>query len=185
MSLIAVARRYAAPLADVAIAHNKADQIDSELAIYAKMIGTNQELSDLFASPVISQDKKREVLDAIIESTHPDTLTANLLRTLLRNYRLQYVGPVHEEFRREMNSRKGIVIAHVATARPVEASQQESLGRRLHEMTGKQIQLEFKTDSSLIGGVVTRVGSMVYDGSIKTQLHEVEQRLKLGDRDIG
>lgn len=182
MSLIAVARRYAAPLADVGIARNKADLIDSELAVFAEMIGTNGELSNLFASPVISQDSKREVLDAIIERTHPDPLTANLLRTLLRNYRLQYVGAVHEEFRREMNSRKGIVIAHVATAAPVAASQQESLGRRLHEMTGKQVQLEFTTDPALIGGVVTRVGSMVYDGSVKTQLQEVEQRLKKGDR---
>jgi F-type H+-transporting ATPase subunit delta len=182
MSLIAVARRYAAPLADVAIAHNKADQIDGELAVYGEMMRTNHELADLFASPVVSQDAKREVLDAIIERTRPDTLTANLLRTLLRNYRLQYVGAVHEEFRREMNSRKGIVVAHVSTAKPVAASQQEALGSRLHEMTGQKIQLEFKTDTSLIGGVVTRIGSMVYDGSVKTQLHEIEQRLKQGDR---
>ncbi|MEK6299376.1 MAG: ATP synthase F1 subunit delta [Acidobacteriota bacterium] len=182
MSLIAVARRYAAPLADVAIAHNKSDQIDSELAVFAEIIGTNRELFDLFASPVISQDSKREVLDAIIERTGPDKLTANLLRTLLRNYRLQYAGAVHEEFRREMNARKGILVAHVSTAAPVTPSQQESLGRRLSEMTGKQIQLEFKTDSSLIGGVVTRIGSMVYDGSVKTQLHEFEQRLKQGER---
>jgi len=181
MSLIAVARRYAAPLADVALAHNKADQIDSELALFADMIGTNRELLDLFASPVISQDSKGEVLDAILERTRPDKLTANLLRTLLRNYRLQYVGAVREEFRREMNARKGIVVAHVATAAPVTTSQQESLGRRLSEMTGKQIQLEFKTDPALIGGVVTRIGSMVYDGSIKTQLSGFEQRLKMGD----
>jgi F-type H+-transporting ATPase subunit delta len=182
MSLIAVARRYAAPLADVAIAHENADQIDSELAVFAQMIETNHELFDLFASPVVSQPAKREVLDTIIERTRPHPLTANLLRTLLRNYRLQYVGAVHQEFRREMNARKGILVAHVATAAPVAPTLQESLGRRLREMTGKQIQLEFNTDPTLIGGVVTRVGSMVYDGSVKTQLHEIEQRLKQGDR---
>ncbi len=182
MSLIAVARRYAAPLADVAIAHNKADELDSELGVFAEIIGTNRELSDVFASPVIPQPSKREVLDAIIKRAGPGELTANLLRTLLRNYRLQYVGAVHEEFRREMNLRKGIVVARVATAAPVGASEQESLSRTLHQMTGKQVQLEFKTDPSLIGGVVTRVGSMVYDGSVRTQLQEIEQRLKLGDR---
>ena len=182
MSLIAVARRYATPLADVAIAHNKADELDSELGVFAELIGTNGELSDLFASPVIPEPSKREVLDAIIKRVGPGELTANLLRTLLRNYRLQYVGAVHEEFRREMNLRKGLVVAKVATAAPVGASEQESLSRTLHQMTGKQVQLEFKTDPSLIGGVVTRVGSMVYDGSVKTQLQEIEQRLKLGDR---
>jgi F-type H+-transporting ATPase subunit delta len=182
MSLIAVARRYAAPLADVAIAHNKADELDSELSMFAEMIGTNRELSDLFASPIIPQTSKREVLDAIIKRARPGELTANLLRTLLRNYRLQYVRAVHEEFRREMNLRKGIVVAKIATAAPVAPSERESLSRTLHQMTGKQVQFEFKIDPSLIGGVVTRVGSMVYDGSVKTQLQEIEQRLKQGDR---
>jgi F-type H+-transporting ATPase subunit delta len=182
MSVIALARRYAAPLADVALAHNRVDQIDSELGVFARMIQTNRELYDLFASPVIPETSKRDVLDAIIERMRPDKLTANLLRALLRNYRLQYVGAVHEEFRREMNARKGVVVAQVATAEQVAPSEQESLIRRLQEMTGKQVQLEFKTDSSLIGGVITRVGSMVYDGSVKNQLKEIEQRLKQGDR---
>lgn len=182
MSLIAVARRYAVPLADVAIAHNKADELDSELGVFAEMINTNRELYDLFASPVIPQPSKLEVLNAIITHARPGDLTSNLLRTLLRNYRLQYVGAVHQEFRREMNTRKGIVVAKVATAAPVAKTEQESLSRTLHEITGKQVQLEFKTDPSLIGGVVTRVGSMVYDGSVKTQLQEIEQRLRLGDR---
>lgn len=182
MSLIAVARRYAAPLADVAIAHNKADQIDSELGVFAEMINNNRELYDLFASPVIPQSSKREVLDAIIGRVHPDYLTANLLRILLRNYRLQYVGSVHQEFRREMNLRKGIVVAHVSTAAEVAGSERELLSHRLHGMTGKQVQLEFKTDTALIGGVVTQVGSMVYDASVRTQLHEIEQRLKQGER---
>lgn len=182
MSLIGIARRYAAPLADVALAHNKADELDAELGVFAEMIGNNAELYELFASPVIPQVSKREVLDAIIKRAGPGELTANLLRTLLRNYRLQYVGAVHQEFRREMNLRKGIVVARVATAAPVGTSEQESLSRTLHQMTGKQVQLEFKTDPSLIGGVVTRVGSMVYDGSVRTQLQEIEQRLKLGDR---
>ncbi|MFY9606981.1 MAG: F0F1 ATP synthase subunit delta, partial [Blastocatellia bacterium] len=74
MSLIAVARRYAAPLADVAIAHNKADELDSELGVFAEMISTNQELCDLFASPVIPQPSKREVLDAIIKRARPGAL---------------------------------------------------------------------------------------------------------------
>lgn len=182
MSLIAVARRYAVPLADVAIEHNKADELDSELGVFAEMINTNRELYELFASPVIPQPSKREVLDAIIAHAGPGEFTANLMRTLLRNHRLQHIGAVHEEFRREMNLRKGIVVAKVATVAPIEASQQEALGRALNQITGKQVRLEFKTDPALIGGVVTRVGSMVYDGSVKTQLLEIEQRLKLGER---
>ena len=142
MSLIAVARRYAVPLAEVAIAHNKADELDSELGVFAEMINTNRELYDLFASPVIPQPSKLEVLNAIIRHARPCDLTANLLRTLLRNYRLQYVGAVHEEFRREMNH-EGIVVAKVATAAPVAEIRARVLSRTLHHIPARG-SLEFK-----------------------------------------
>ena len=116
--------------------------------------------------------------------TGPDVAAALLTaeRTMTRAGDLNGGIDAGGAIRERPPPRKGILVAHVATAAPVAPSQQESLGRRLHEMTGKQIQLEFNTDPALIGGVVTRVGSMVYDGSVKTQLHEIEQRLKQGDR---
>jgi F-type H+-transporting ATPase subunit delta len=182
MSVIRVARRYAEALADVAFAQNQIEQIEAEVGSFADMMSSNRELLDVFASPIISQGDKGRLLDAIIERTRPSQFTANLLRTLLRHYRLHHLGAVYEQFRREINERRGLVVADVTTASPVGPAEQQMLSARLQQMTGKQVQLRFNTDQGIIGGVVTRIGSVVYDGSIRTQLQIVKQRLKTGDR---
>jgi F-type H+-transporting ATPase subunit delta len=184
MSVIAVARRYAEALADVATARNQVEQIDNEVRVFAETMKSSRELHDMFASPIVSQTDKLKVLEALIGRTRTGQMTANLLRTMLSHHRLQHVAEVYEQFRREMNERKGLIIAEVTTATQVGAAEQARLGRTLEQMTGKQVEFEFKTDPSLIGGVVTRIGSVVYDGSVRTQLREIKERLKQGDSAI-
>lgn len=184
MSVIAIARRYAEALADVATSRNQVEQIDGEVRVFAEMMKSSRELHDTFASPIVSQTDKLKVLEALLARTRTGEMTANLLRTLLSHYRLQHVAEVYEQFRREMNERKGLIIAEVTTATEVGAAEQAKLGRTLEQMTGKQVEFKFKTDASLIGGVVTRIGSVVYDGSVRTQLREIKERLKQGDTAI-
>lgn len=184
MSAIAIARRYAEALADVAVARDQVEQIGNELRVFAEMMKTSPELQDVFASPIISQTDKRRVLDALIERARPGQFIINLLRTMLSHYRLHYLTEVHERFVREINERRGLIVAEVTVAAEVAQSEQEKLGRTLRAITGKQVQFKFKTDPSLIGGVVTRIGSVVYDGSVRTQLREIRERLKQGDSTI-
>lgn len=180
MSENVVARRYAEALADVAIAHNQTEKMGEEVGAFAEMMKTNRELYEVFRSPIISQDDKGRVLNAIIAQTRPGPMTANLMRLLLSHHRLHNLEAVYEQFRREINQRKGIVLAEVTTAEALAAPDKEALTRRIQEMTGKQVELQFKTDASLIGGTITRIGSVVYDGSIRTQLKGIKQRLKEG-----
>src|SRR5258707_1343844 len=140
-----------------------------------------RELYDVFASPIVSPTDKLSLLNALISRLNAGQMTANLLRTMLNHYRLHYVAEVYEQFRRKMNERKGLIVAEVATAVQVGASEQARLGRALEQMTGKQVEFKFNTDPSLIGGVVTRIGSVVYDGSVLSQLQEIRERLKRGD----
>ena len=180
MSIVAIARRYAEALADVAIAHNQVEQMDAEVGAFAQMIRDSRELHDVFASPVVSQEQKRSVLDAIIERTAVSVMIANLLRTMLSHYRLHDLTEVHEQFRRAINRRRGIALAEVTTAAPASQEAQDRLTLKLQELVGKKVQVQFKTDPALIGGAVTRLESVVYDGSIRTQLQTVKQRLKEG-----
>jgi F-type H+-transporting ATPase subunit delta len=180
MSVTVVARRYAEALADVAMARGQVEQIESELRAFAEMISANRELYEVFASPIISQSDKARVLQALIERARPGQMTANLLATMLRHYRLHHIQAVYQRFRHEINERRGIAIAEITTASAVGEAERDILGRQLQQMTGKRVQLQFKSDPSLIGGVVTRIGSVIYDGSIKTQLQAVKQRLKQG-----
>jgi F-type H+-transporting ATPase subunit delta len=184
MSVVAVARRYADALADVASARNEVDQIDREVLLFVDMLKSHRELRDVVASPIISLADKRRVLDALIERVRPGQMTINLLRTMLSHYRLQHLDVMHEQFRRVINERKGLIIAEVTTAGEFDRAAQERLASTLERMTGKQIEFKFKTDPSLIGGVVTRLGSVVYDGSVRTQLKEIKERLKQGDTAI-
>ena len=178
MSVIAIARRYAEALADVAVDRNQIDLIDQEVGTFARLMSDNRELYDLFASPIVSQSDKARVLDTIIERTRPGQIPANLLRTLLRHYRLHHLETIYQKFQSEINERRGMVQAEVTTASPIGRAEQEALAGRLRELTGKQVHLQFKTDPEIIGGVVTRINSVVYDGSIRTQLQVVKQRLK-------
>jgi F-type H+-transporting ATPase subunit delta len=182
MSVIAIARRYAEALADVAIARNQVEQTDGDVRTFAEMIHGSRELHDLFASPIVSQTDKARVLDVLIARTRPGQMTANLMRTMLSHHRLHHLDVVYEQFRREMNERKGAVLAEVTTAEPVGPDERQRLSRELTALTGKQVEFEFKTDPALIGGVVTRIGSVIYDGSVRTQLQEIKHRLREGDK---
>ena len=184
MSVIAIARRYAEALADVAIAHNQVEQIDNELRVFAEMVSSSRELHDIFASPIVSQNDKLRVLEALIARTRTGQLTANLLRTMLTHYRLHHAAEVYEQFRREINERKDLIIAEVTSADEVGAAERVKLGRTLEQITGRRVEFKFKTDASLIGGIVTRLGSVVYDGSVRTQLQGIRERLKQADSAI-
>jgi F-type H+-transporting ATPase subunit delta len=183
MSRTAAARRYAEALADVAIHRGQATLVDQELGEFAELVRTNRDLYSTFASPVVSQKDKLKILNAIIDRTRPSETIVNLLRLLLSHYRLQDLEELHRQFQREMNKREGVVPAEVTTAAPIDGAEQQALRHKLEQMTGKQIQLEFKVDPEAIAGVITRVGSVVYDGSVRTRLQTMKR--KLSDAEAG
>jgi F-type H+-transporting ATPase subunit delta len=84
---------------------------------------------------------------------------------------------VNKAFAQELDRRSGVVSAKVTTARPVPAQSQDTLRARLGELTGSRVRLEFDVDEELIGGVVTRIGSTVYDGSVRGRLQKIKQRM--------
>ncbi|MEW6126432.1 MAG: ATP synthase F1 subunit delta [Acidobacteriota bacterium] len=182
MSITTVARRYAEAVADVAIERNQVEQVDAELNAFAQMVKSSKELFEVFASPVLSNDQKSKVLNALVERAKPSAITANLLSTMLKNYRLHFVETVYEQFKNEINQRRGVVKAEVTTAATLSAEDKNLLSRKLQEVTGKKVEVEFKVEPEIIGGVVTRIGSIAYDGSIRTQLDAVKRKLKSGDR---
>lgn len=184
MSVITIARRYGDALADAATARNQIEKIDSDVRMFAQMMNSSRELYDTFASPIVSKSDKLRVLNALIERMHPDQMTANLLRTMLSHDRLHYIAEVYEQFRRAINEREGLIVAEVTSAAEVGRAEQENLGRTLERMTGKRVEFKFKTDPSLIGGVVTRIGSVIYDGSVRTQLQEIKEQLKKSESAI-
>jgi F-type H+-transporting ATPase subunit delta len=177
LSVQTVARRYATALADVVTARGEAQEVQRELAAWAEMMQANQQLLEVFRNPTIPYEQKRKVLNVLIERSRVRPTTANFLQVLLQNHRLAELSEVNKRFAQILDERSGVVSAEVITARPVEQSSQDALRSKLAAMTGKSVRMSFTTDEDLIGGIVTRIGSTIYDGSVRNQLQQVRERL--------
>ncbi len=177
MSSQAVARRYAVALADVVLSRGEAQEVREELAAWDVLVRSNSQLLEVFRHPAITQEQKRGVLEDLIARARPRPTTANFLKVLLQNGRLAELSEVSTQFAQELDRRSGIVTAQVTTARPLSADAQEALSARLGQLTGSRVRLQFEVDDELIGGVVTRIGSTLYDGSVRGRLQQIKQRM--------
>jgi F-type H+-transporting ATPase subunit delta len=172
-----VARAYADALAGAASAANALPEAAAEVLAFTALVEGNAELREVFASPALAPEAKSKVLEAIVERTGPHLLVANFLRVLLRNNRLHHIAVIQKALADEVDRRGGVVKAEVTTARPVTDQERATLEARLAGVTGKRMRLSYSVDPELIGGVVTRIGSVIYDGSIRTRLDTIKRRM--------
>lgn len=177
MSDNTIANRYARALADVIIERREINEVVAELEQFAKLMGGHEQLRDVFASPVISLDRKRGVLKELLARLELRPTCSNFLQLMVENGRLHNLDQILRALTRDLNARSNIVSAEVTTARNITEQEKTTLRDKLKAATGKDVRLEFKTDAGIIGGVVTRIGSLVYDGSIKNQLNQMREKL--------
>lgn len=177
MSVETVARRYATALADVVVSSGETDVVYNELKTWEELINSNRDLQSAFANPAIAHLSKEKVLESLLERARPTRTTANFLRVLLRNDRLTELPQINEKFAAVLAERSGVVAAEITSARPLSEAEKADLAANLAKLTGRRVNLNFQVDEKLIGGVVTRIGSTVYDGSVKTQLENLKKEL--------
>lgn len=177
MSVQTVARRYAAALVDVVLQRGEAREVQSELVEWEAMLQANANLSEVFANPTIALDKKRAVLNRLIEMAKPRGTTTNFLKVLLQNQRLTELGEINRKLAQVLDERAGMLAATVTTARAVPEEARQKLHDKLAAITGKKVRIDFTTDPDLIGGLVTRIGSTVYDGSVRNQLQQIKEKM--------
>jgi len=177
MSLQAIARRYASALADVVLERGEALEVQSELVAWERMIQSSPNLLEVFRNPTVALDQKRAVLNKLIERAQPRQTTVNFLKVLLQNQRLTELGEINRRFAEMLDARAGLVAATVTTARGVAENSQQALHAKLAKMTGKKVRVDFSTDPELLGGIVTRIGSTVYDGSVRNQLQQIKEKM--------
>jgi F-type H+-transporting ATPase subunit delta len=177
MSVETVARRYGGALADVVIRSGEIETVRSELKTWEAMQNANAELSEVFANPAIAHMNKENILEKLIAKTRPGRTTANFLRVLLRNGRLGDLSAIIRRFDAELEERSGNVVAKVTSARELTDSEKAELTANLAKVTGKHIKPAYFVNKEIIGGVVTQIGSTVYDGSVKTQLENLREEM--------
>lgn len=180
MSVETVARRYATALADVVLKNGETETVKNELKTWEDLIKSNGDLQTAFANPTIAHLSKEKVLESLLKKTKPAKTTANFLRVLLRNSRLTELSNINEKFASVLDERNGIISAEITSSRPLSDAEKAEFQANLAKLTGKTVNLHFEIDKNIIGGVVTRVGSIVYDGSVKTQLENLKEQLVNG-----
>lgn len=177
MSVTTIANRYGKALADVVLSKGNYTEVKTEMALFADMFEQCADLKEVFSNPTVSVQQHKKLLEALVARSNPTSTTTNFLQVLLQNYRLQHLPEINEAFSRILNERLNIVTAKVTTASPISQQQQDVLKQQLNKVTGKEVRLSFTTDTNIIGGVVTQIGSQIYDGSIRTHLEQLRLRL--------
>jgi len=175
-----LAKRYAKALVDAATASNEHEVVLQELTEAVKLIHDHRELRLFLANPSVQQRDKVRAFEQIALTLRLRPLTTTFLRILLEAGRLPALESVVRAYEALVDERLGRVKAVVTSAASLEIEEQERLRRRLQEVTGKQVYLQVQQDPRILGGLVTQIGSQVYDGSLKTQLTKLREQLVRG-----
>jgi F-type H+-transporting ATPase subunit delta len=179
--LSALATRYAKALADVVTAPgSRLDpaQVQAQLQQVRDLLHASPELKGVLATPAVPPSRKRSVMAKVLAPLGISPQVRNFVYIVIDHRRIHEFSSMIEAFERLIDERTGVVRADVTSARELNGAQQAALQERLSRLSGRRARLQFSTDPALIAGVVARVGSTVYDGSVRGRLERL--RLKLG-----
>jgi len=176
-----VSRRYAKSLMAVALERGSAvEEILSDLENAAVFLAEQPRIIELFKNPKLPMADRLASLERFLAASHLQPLNQNFLRLLLRKQRMDILGGIVEEFRALADAQAGIIRAEVSSAAPLTDAVVELIRSRLAARFGKQVILSLAVEPELIGGLVVRVGSLLFDGSIRSQFKAMESQLLEG-----
>lgn len=174
-----VAKRYARALFELAEADNRIEAVGSDLAA-VETVFTDAAVRDGLTSPVKKHEEKAEVLKAIIEAAGIDAMVGNFLHVLLDARKLAVVPQICATYAKMADEATGKLRGEAITPMALEPSSLETIAAALSKALGKEVILEARQDPSLMGGMVARVGNLVFDASVKTQLQRMKDTLIKG-----
>lgn len=172
-----VAQRYARALVDVALKAGQAEPVRNELAAFADIVAESAELRGVLANPAVAREKKQAILMKLATRTGASKTVRNFLMILVDNRRAQLLPRIREAYDEQLNLRMGVAEAEVTSARELNADEKTKLIAALGKMTGKRVQAQYKQDAALIGGTIVRMGSTIYNGSVRDQLQRMREKL--------
>ncbi|HKW18730.1 MAG TPA: ATP synthase F1 subunit delta [Terriglobales bacterium] len=176
--MASVASTYARAFADVVIANRlDAGKTLSETQQIAALVRENKDLREVWESPSIPADQKRAVLDTVVKRAGISQPVRNFVAVVMDKGRMKFFGEIVEQFRQNLNQQLGIADAEITTARHLSAEERGELEGNLGRVTGKKIKARYDENRAILGGVIARVGSTVFDGSVKGQLDRIRRQL--------
>ena len=171
-----VARRYALALYEEAEAKGQVDTVDSDVETLHSALDGSRDLEAVFSSPVISREKKEAILGRLFQGKVSD-LTTRFVGLMVSKQREELLPETVRAYAALRDERLNIVEATVRSAQPLAHDEADRLRQRLESQTGKTVRMHMQVDPALIGGLVVRVGDVVYDRSVSHQLKTLRGQL--------
>jgi len=176
--MASVGSTYARALADVVFnTHLDADRSIAELRSIAGLLAESSELRRVWENPAIPAEQKRRVLDAIAQREGISRPVRNLVAVLIDHRRVHFLEPIIAQLEKELDSRLGFAEAQITSARELADAEKRTLEGQIEKVTGKKVRARYEQDASLLGGALVRVGSTIYDGSVKGQLERIRDAI--------
>ena len=174
--MASVASTYARAFADVVLgAHLDANRALAELRAIASLLKESSELRRVWENPAITAEQKRAVLDAIAQRDGISQQVRNLVAVLIDHRRVHFLEPVIRQLEKELDTRLGFAEADITSARPLGDTEKREFEAQVGKLTGKKVRAHYAQDASLLGGAILRIGSTIYDGSVRGQLEKMKE----------
>jgi len=179
--MASVASMYARAFADVVFdAHLDADRSIAELRAIASLLDESVDLRRVWENPAIPAEQKRRVLDVIAQRDAISKQVRNLVAVLIDHRRVHFLEPIVVQLEKELDARMGFAEAQITSARALGDAEKREFEAQVEKLTGKKVRARYDQDLSLLGGAVVRVGSTIYDGSVKGQLERIRTEISGG-----
>jgi F-type H+-transporting ATPase subunit delta len=176
--MASVASTYARAFADVVFdAHLDAARALGALRQIATLLNESVELRRVWENPAVPADQKRKLLDAIVQRNGIEKPVRNLVAVLMDHRRLPFLSRIVEQLEKELDARLGFAEAQISSARELGDAEKRTLETQIEKATSKKVRASYGLDPSLLGGAVVRIGSTIYDGSVKGQLEKIKEAI--------
>ncbi len=170
-------RRYAKALLDIGIEQKTFDSFGKELERTVDMFERSAELSRTLGNPIFSMEKRRALLEELTRKLALSKTLRNFVMLLMDKGRIDALPSIARAYRTLVDEHANRIRAQVTTARPLDPALEKRLKSALEKKSGKTVVLEKREDASIVGGLVTQLGDTVYDGSVRSQLESMRNRL--------
>jgi F-type H+-transporting ATPase subunit delta len=175
------AARYARAFADVVLgAGTPVDQVNAQLNDFLAALEEGADLRQALFNPALAADLRVRVIDALVPRLQLGREVRNFLAVLLRHDRMDAIQEIVAEYRAEVDRRQGISEVEVISARRLDADERSQMEQQVARLAGNRVRARFREDNGLIGGAVVRIGSTIYDGSVRGRLDRMKQELVAG-----
>ena len=176
--MASVASTYARAFADVVLsAHLDADRVLGGLRRIATLLAESIDLRRVWENPAVPAEQKHNLLDAIVQQDGIERHVRNLVAILIDHRRMHFLESITRQLEKELDARLGFAEAQITSARELGNTEKQALETQIEKVTGKKVRANFELDASLLGGAVVRVGSTIYDGSVKGQLEKIREAI--------